>query len=104
MSRKKGWTWLPVSILLIGGCSDSSPDPQPKPSTERLLPQTAVRTHAIQQKPTPEPVPTHDPVTDVGTGKPGAFCAISRLGASFTKNGVVYTCKGPKPYRWRRVS
>jgi hypothetical protein len=32
---------------------------------------------------------------------PGAFCATSRLGKHFAKDGVTYTCKGPKPYRWR---
>jgi len=25
----------------------------------------------------------------------------SRLGKHFTKRGVTYTRKGPKPYRWR---
>lgn len=43
-----------------------------------------------------------DPDRDLGAGEPGAFCATNRLGKSFVKDGVTYTCQGPKPYRWRR--
>lgn len=41
---------------------------------------------------------------DLNSGKPNAFCATSRLGKQFKKNGVIYECKGPKPYKWRKVS
>lgn len=40
------------------------------------------------------------PAADVGAGTPGASCATNRLGKTFTKDGVVYTCGGPKPYHW----
>ena len=39
--------------------------------------------------------------SDLGSGTPNAQCATPRLGKSFQKNGKRYTCKGPKPYRWR---
>lgn len=42
-----------------------------------------------------------NPAGDLGAGKPGAYCATSRLGMYFVKDGITYTCKGPKPYRWR---
>ncbi len=38
---------------------------------------------------------------DLGRGEPNDFCATNRLGESFVLNGTTYTCKGPKPYRWR---
>jgi len=38
---------------------------------------------------------------DVGRGVPDGPCATSRLGESFTRDGVTYVCSGPKPYRWR---
>lgn len=41
------------------------------------------------------------PAVDMGAGTPGAACATNRLGKTFTKDGVVYTCKGPKPYSWQ---
>jgi hypothetical protein len=42
-----------------------------------------------------------DPDKDLGAGEPGAPCATNRLGKSFVKDGVTYTCSKPKPYRWR---
>jgi hypothetical protein len=39
---------------------------------------------------------------DMGCGIPNAHCARSRVGLNFMKADVVYTCKGPKPYKWRR--
>ena len=52
-------------------------------------------------KPT-TPVPSEAvPAADLGAGTPGAPCATNRLGKTFTKDGVVYTCKGPKPYSWQ---
>jgi hypothetical protein len=56
---------------------------------------------------TTAPVRGHTKVTckvgkDAGCGTPNASCASNRVGLSFIKNGVTYTCKGPKPYRWRR--
>lgn len=40
------------------------------------------------------------PAVDLGAGTPGAGCATSRVGKSFVQDGVTYTCRGPKPYRW----
>ena len=48
---------------------------------------------------TPADQPTT--VTDIGSGTPNAQCATSRLGKSFVKDDVTYTCSTPKPYRWR---
>lgn len=49
----------------------------------------------------PSPQDSPDP-GDVGSGEPGAFCATSRLGKTFVKDGITYVCEGPKPYRWRK--
>lgn len=46
-------------------------------------------------------IPTNDPLESVRRA-PGAYCATKQLGKSFKKNGVTYTCKAPKPYRWRK--
>lgn len=89
-----------VAALLLGGCSQPAPAPEFTP--EPVLPQITTAT------PDPEPSITvaeeADPTRDLGSGKPGAFCATSRLGKHFTKGGATYTCKGPKPYRWREGS
>jgi hypothetical protein len=52
--------------------------------------------------PAPAPQDSFDP-GGIGAGKPGAFCATSRLGKTFVKDGTTYECKGPKPYRWRKA-
>lgn len=49
---------------------------------------------------TTEPAGPTAPAGDMGAGTPGAACATNRLGKTFTKDGVVYTCGGPKPYHW----
>lgn len=48
------------------------------------------------------PDPGVRPSADLGAGTPGAFCATSRLGKTFTLDGVTYVCAAPKPYKWRR--
>lgn len=51
------------------------------------------------------PAPSHSearPNTDVGAGTPGAGCSTDRLGKTFVKDGITYTCKGPKPYTWQK--
>lgn len=40
------------------------------------------------------------PGRDAGAGTPGAPCSTDRLGKFFVKDGVTYTCGGPKPYHW----
>ena len=45
------------------------------------------------QQPAPPPIPA---VADT----PGAPCATSRLGRTFTAGGVTYMCQTPKPYHW----
>jgi len=42
------------------------------------------------------------PGEDMGCGTPDAACSTNRLGRQFVLDGVVYTCKEPKPYAWRR--
>jgi hypothetical protein len=42
------------------------------------------------------------PGTDLGAGTPGAGCSTDRLGKTFVKDGITYTCKGPKPYTWQK--
>lgn len=53
----------------------------------------------------PADVPTLNPSearpgVDIGAGTPGAPCSTDRLGKFFVKDGVTYTCGGPKPYHW----
>jgi hypothetical protein len=69
---------LAAAALLLAACDPQQPKPAP-----------------------PTPAATADPARDLGAGTPGAGCATSRLGEHFVQNGVTYTCKGPKPYRWR---
>lgn len=69
---------LTAAALLLCGCTPQQPKPAP-----------------------PTPATTADPARDLGAGTPGAGCATNRLGKSFVQDGVTYTCKGPKPYRWQ---
>lgn len=71
-------------IVLLSGCAHPTPKPAPTPS--------------------PVDSASADATRDLGAGKPGAYCATNRVGKHFTKDGVTYTCKGPKPYRWRAAS
>jgi hypothetical protein len=75
---------IALAALLLAGCSH--PAPKPLRAT------------------TPSPSVSADRAGDLGPGKPGAYCGASRLGKRFTKDGVTYVCKGPKPYRWREAS
>lgn len=76
---------LAISALIVGGCRANSPP-------------------ASAPMPPPPSSPIASPATGLGAGTPGAFCATNRLGKRFTKDGVAYVCKGPKPYRWRTAS
>lgn len=40
--------------------------------------------------------------SDLGSETPGAPCATSRLGKTFVKRAVTYTCGGNRPYHWMR--
>lgn len=101
---KRSVTLLFALVLALTACAHKSavPDPAPVPSPVPVSPSPSP-VPAVAPPPTGGPaapqVPTPD---DVATYTPGAYCATSRLGLSFTKGGVTYTCKGPKPYRWRR--
>jgi hypothetical protein len=75
---------LVIGALIVGGCGAN-----PSPAPISVPPPT---------------LPIASPARDFGAGTPGTFCATNRLGKRFTKDGVVYVCKGPKPYRWRRTS
>lgn len=87
------------------GCA-SAPSEDPPPSAPDPLISfdsgTPAPTFTTDDPPTPTFDATEADEGDLGAGKPGAFCATNRLGKHFTKDGVTYTCKGPKPYRWRR--
>lgn len=41
------------------------------------------------------------PVPLTPSRTPNGYCATSDLGKKFTQRGVTFTCKAPKPYRWR---
>lgn len=82
---------LVVSVILLTGCSSTttpSPVVTPSNSPGKVVGETAGKT--VKK-------------TLSSEGKPGAFCATSRLGKRFTNSGVTYECKGPKPYKWRRI-
>lgn len=53
------------------------------------------------KSPSNTPTPTQTTEELVPREEPNGFCATSRLGKTITIDGIVYTCKGPKPYRWR---
>jgi hypothetical protein len=91
-SKKKPNTLLVVVLVLftvVAACicgvavATSSSDKKPSASTASSSPSAA------------------QPVVDLGAGTPNAACATSRLGKSFVKDGVTYTCQGPEPYAWR---
>jgi hypothetical protein len=73
------------------------------PSVEPLEPLPVLSGQPLPDPATPDESEA-DPGRDLGAGKPGAYCATNRLGKHFTKDGITYTCKGPKPYRWRRTT
>ncbi len=81
--------------VTLAGCAATTPPPA-KPAAATSSP-TA---------PTPTPSASRTAVIqsedlDVSY-TPGGYCATNRLGKPFRKDGVTYTCKAPKPYRWRR--
>lgn len=83
-------TLLLAAISACGNPPASAPAPAPAPSLTSGAPSAM-----------PSPQDSPDP-GDVGSGEPGAFCATSRLGKTFVKDGITYVCEGPKPYRWRK--
>jgi hypothetical protein len=85
---------LAAVVILASGCTST---PQPTQPT----PEPSIATEAPPAPVIADDDLDADPDEDLGAGKPGAFCATSRRGKQFTKRGVTYTCKGPKPYRWR---
>ncbi|GGN40583.1 hypothetical protein FHR83_007003 [Actinoplanes campanulatus] len=86
-------------FLAIGATADREDRPAGTVTTRSTA--TTVVTEVATSRPATR-TKEADPERDLGAGKPGAFCATNRRGQSFTKDGVRYTCKGPKPYRWRR--
>lgn len=83
MGKRPAIASLAVLAALAVGCG-SVQDNQPEPAAPLPMSSEAV------------------PANDLGAGTPGAPCATSRLGKRFTLDGVVYVCKGPKPYTWRK--
>lgn len=87
-------TLLAAAVLAVGGCASTPPRP-PRPPA--LTPAPVTSSPAATS---PAASPTTSDVTVSVT--PGGFCATSRLGKTWkSPQGVTYTCKGPKPYRWR---
>jgi hypothetical protein len=76
--------YLPSLIVLavLCGCGDGAPQKHPSPAPSPSVDASEV-----------------DPAKEA-EGYPGGHCATNRLGKYFIKDGVVYTCKEPKPYRW----
>ena len=128
MNKPKVFAGASVSALLaICSCVACTPDEKPKETGQiGVVASTAasrIATEATPSKPhkievkkselpkvkrtTQAPKPkkteeTSEPEPKV-TYRPGAFCATSKLGEQFTKNGTTYECSGPKPYRWRKI-
>lgn len=83
-------------LVVLSGCA-SKPTPAPAaPSTRAVAPTSAGSSAA--------PVVANPcaPGKDMGCGTPDAECSTNRLGKQFVLDGVVYTCREPKPYAWRR--
>lgn len=95
---------LAATIVLaaaLTGCGSTAPRPAPAKA-----PAVAATTARPSLSASPTPSPTRTAVIqsedlDVSY-TPGAYCSTSRLGKTFVKDGKTYTCKAPKPYRWRR--
>lgn len=86
---------------VVAGVTGKKPDVQPvvpsmAPSVARVAPS--------QEAPAPPPPTANTPAEEEQEAHtsvhPGSFC--SPAGAVGVYRGTTYTCKGPKPYRWRR--
>ncbi|WP_432834024.1 hypothetical protein [Dactylosporangium sp. CA-092794] len=71
---------IAVAAVLAGRSDPAAPQPAISPSVDPSMARPGI---------------------DMGAGTPGAPCATNRLGKYFVKDGVTYTCKGPKPYSWQ---
>lgn len=80
-----------VSLFLIFAAFFSS---APPPAGEVRVPEVSTGTSST-------PPAVRGP--DIGRGVPNGPCSTDRLGASFERDGVTYTCSGPLPYRWRKA-
>jgi hypothetical protein len=80
-----------LTIVLLLTCMTACSDNRPVAN----LPSTS---------PSPSIISSHPKVHPklLKPGKPGAYCAAYKVGKSFVHEGITYTCKGPKPYRWRQ--
>lgn len=79
-----------VIAAVLSGCgSDPAPEPATPPSVAASSATPAIANPCSLGE-------------DMGCGTPDAACATNRLGKQFALDGVVYTCRAPKPYAWRR--
>lgn len=99
------------AALAMIACGSPSTNPD---TTDVRTP--AKSTSPSKSAPTVAPSPSHpepyiteesgnvvEDATDRGFITPGAYCASKLLGKQGKAgDGLTYTCKAPKPYRWRR--
>jgi len=86
--------------VALGGCA-ATPAARPSPSAPVSSAPASTRTALIESGDLADSMQC-SPQRDGGCGTPDAQCATNRLGKWFTVDGMRYTCKAPKPYRWRR--
>lgn len=89
-----------LAAVVAGVVSDKEPDVQPvMPSVVPSMAPSTTPVHTVQA---PPPIPTYEEEEGeeaVVSVHPGSFCSPD--GAIGVYRGTTYTCKGPKPYRWR---
>ena len=100
MKRSIAATVLVLAALTGCGSTPSTPAPATPSSMAAVIP-TPVASRAANVA-SPMTADLCSPGRDMGCGTPDAECATNRLGKQFVLGGVVYTCKEPKPYAWRR--
>lgn len=106
-----------MCLGVVGAVTSPASTPTKRPVVTEAPRQSAMPTMSVTPSPatagspavvaTPEVIatPADEPTDeyDGGTITAGAYCSTSRLGQTArSANGTLYTCKGPKPYRWRR--
>ncbi|MEV4510753.1 hypothetical protein AB0K00_17495 [Dactylosporangium sp. NPDC049525] len=92
-----------AAVLLVAVLSGCGSDPSPAPATPST-PVAAPTSGSTSGGNTASPMVANlcSPGKDMGCGTPDAECSTNRLGKQFVLDGVVYTCGGEKPYKWRR--
>lgn len=88
-----------TAAVLLAALSACGTDPAPAPAA---TPTPAVAPTSAASSAAPVVANPCTPGKDTGCGTPDADCSTNRLGKQFVADGIVYTCKEPKPYAWRR--